>query len=103
MHSINACKIDVTARIVFEENHPNKAYPFQSTTSVSFKSFLVVLATAQRDLQEYYTGQPLTWEDNAYNVCTACLLVQDPRSVHVSEWFDHPIRVILHTKNVKAT
>ncbi len=59
MHSINACKIDVTAQIMYEENHLNEAYPFQCTTSASLKSCLVVLATAQRDLQENYTGQPL--------------------------------------------
>jgi hypothetical protein len=29
--------------------------------------------------------------------------VQDPWSVHVSEWFDRPIGVILHKKDVKAT
>jgi hypothetical protein len=61
MHSINACqcKVDVTSQIMCEKNHLNEAYPFQSTTSASLKSFLVVLATAQRDLQENYTGQPL--------------------------------------------
>jgi hypothetical protein len=60
MHSINACKIiGVTARIMYEENHLSDAYPFQSTTSFGLKSYLVVLATTQRDLQEYYTGQPV--------------------------------------------
>jgi hypothetical protein len=59
MHSINACKIDVTIQIMYEENYLNKAYPFQSTTPVSLESFLIVLATTQGDLQEYYTGQPL--------------------------------------------
>jgi hypothetical protein len=103
MHSINACKIDVTAQIMYEENHLNEAYPFQGTTVISLKSFLVVLATAQRDLQEYYTGQPVIREDNTHNVRRACLLLQDPWSVHVSEWFDRPFRVILHTKVVKAT
>lgn len=47
MHSINACKIDFTTWIMYEENHVNEAYPFQSTTLVSLKSILVVLATAQ--------------------------------------------------------
>jgi hypothetical protein len=103
MHSINACKVDVAAQIMYEECHLNETYPFQSTTSASLKSFLVVLATAQRDLQEYYTGQPLIRENNTYNVRIACLLVQDPWSVHVSEWFDRSIRVILHTGDVKAT
>jgi hypothetical protein len=59
MHSINACKIDFMAQIMYEENNLIEAYPLQSTTSAGLKSFLVVLATAQRDLQKYYTGHPL--------------------------------------------
>ena len=51
--------MDVTAQVMYEENHLNEAYPFQCTTSASLKSCLVVLATAQRDLEENYTGQPL--------------------------------------------
>ena len=44
---------------MYEETHLNEAYPFQSATSASLKSFLVVLASAQRDLLECYTGLPL--------------------------------------------
>ena len=59
MHSMNACKIDVTAQVMYEENYLNEAHPLQCTTSTSLKSLLIVLAAAQGDLQEYYMGQPL--------------------------------------------
>lgn len=57
MHSIKACEIDVTAQIMYEENYLNAAYAFQSTTSVSFESLLIILTTAQKDLQGYSTGE----------------------------------------------
>jgi hypothetical protein len=57
MQSINAYKIEGTAQITYEENQLNEAYPSQGTAMGSFNSHLVILAHAQRDLEEHYRGQ----------------------------------------------
>jgi hypothetical protein len=57
MHSMNACKIDGATQIMYKESHLKEAYPFQSTTQVSLRSFFIVLATVQRGLQGDYRGQ----------------------------------------------
>jgi hypothetical protein len=57
MQSMNAYKIDGTAQNTYEETQLNEAYASQGTAQGSFISIPVILARAQRDLQEHYRGQ----------------------------------------------
>ena len=66
--SINACQIDGTAQIIYEESKLNESYPSQGTTSLSLKSFLFILASTQRDLQEHFREQTPIKEDGTYNI-----------------------------------
>ena len=52
MHSMNACEID-GAR-VFQVVISYETYPSQDTTLVRLNRLLIILAGAQRDLQESY-------------------------------------------------
>ncbi len=68
--SMNACQINGTAQIIYEENQLNEPYPSQGTTSLSLNT----LASTQSDLQGHCRGQTPTREDCTHDIRIARFL-----------------------------